>query len=54
MSSDTRKLIAVSAAIGALACKSIAWIYGADLTFHEQGPIRGDGAGTTSTFPRCF
>src|SRR5207249_492872 len=45
VSSETRTLVAVIAAIGAVAIGSIAWIYGGDLTFNEQPVIRADGVG---------
>jgi hypothetical protein len=52
--SETRALIATIGAIGAVALGSIAWIYGAGLTFGGQGPIRGDGVGYYVYLPAVF
>jgi hypothetical protein len=52
--SDARVLAVGLGAVAMLAIAATAWIYTADLTYYEGGPIRSDGAGYYVYLPAVF
>ena len=52
--SDARVLAVGLGAVAMLAIAATVWIYTADLTYYEGGPIRSDGTGYYVYLPAVF